>query len=202
MTSNQTMDYYVRPRHLYSHSRTCTRSGLCRRLSILVASLICYLLDCASVHEISALVTWFQYMLDISSYYGDLDPFYIFSYYGDHGPLYIFIMEILIYVYCTWRWPLMWYLVSCLFMAIVLLCIQDCYMYLQLCAELYHCTMLIGWLVFHFRSFITPLLGYTYNVFRPSYDPSDLIRGNLGSKMGLIRKRAKIISCELEFKNQ
>ena len=29
MTGNQTIDYYVRPRHLYSHSRTCTRSGLC-----------------------------------------------------------------------------------------------------------------------------------------------------------------------------
>ena len=28
------------------------------------------------------------------------------------------------------------------------------------------------------------------------------IRGNLGSKMGLIRKRAKITFCELEFKNQ
>ena len=28
------------------------------------------------------------------------------------------------------------------------------------------------------------------------------IRGNLGSKMGLIKKRAKIIFCELEFKNQ
>ena len=63
--------------------------------------------------------------------------------------LYIFIMEILIYVYCTWRWPLMSYFVSYLFMAIVLLCIRDCYMYLQLYAELYHCTMLIGWLVFH-----------------------------------------------------
>ena len=24
MTGNQTMDYYVRPQHLYSHSRTCT----------------------------------------------------------------------------------------------------------------------------------------------------------------------------------
>jgi len=57
MTGNQTMDYYVRPRHLYSHSRTCTRSGLCRRPSRWVASLICYLLDRASVHEISALVT-------------------------------------------------------------------------------------------------------------------------------------------------
>ncbi len=168
------MDYYVRPRHLYSHSRTCTRSGLCRRLSKLVASLICYLLDHANVHDISALVTWFQYMSDISSHYGDLDLLYIFSLCGDHCTLYIFIMEILIYVYCTWRWPHMWYHVSCLFMAIVLLCIRDCYMYLQLYAELYYCTMLIGWLVFHLGSFITPLLGWTYNVFRPSYDPSDL----------------------------
>ena len=58
MTGNQTMDYYVQPRHLYSHSRTCTRSGFCRRPSIWVASLICYLLDRASVHEISALVTY------------------------------------------------------------------------------------------------------------------------------------------------
>ena len=57
MTGNQTMDYYVRPWHLYSHSRTCTRSGLCRRPSRWVASLICYLLDRASVHEILALVT-------------------------------------------------------------------------------------------------------------------------------------------------
>ena len=147
MTGNQTMDYYVRPRHLYSHSRTCTRSGLCRRPSRLVASLICYLLDRAIVHEISSLVTWFQYMSDISSHYGDLDLLYTFSLCGDHGPLYIFIMEILIYVYCAWRWPHMWYHVSCLFMAIVLLCIRDCYMYLQLCAELYHCIVLIGWLV-------------------------------------------------------
>ena len=42
-------------------------------------------------------------------------------------------------------------------------------------AELYYGTMLIGWLVFHLGSFITPLLGWTYNVFRPSYNPSDLI---------------------------
>ena len=42
MTCNQMMDYYVRPRHLYSHSRTCTRSSLCRRPSRLVASLIFY----------------------------------------------------------------------------------------------------------------------------------------------------------------
>ena len=30
----------------------------------------------------------------------------------------------------------------------------------------------------------------------------DVIRGNLGSKMGLIRKHGKISFCELEFKNQ
>ena len=65
--------------------------------------------------------------------------------------------------------------ISCLFMAIVLLCIRDYYMYLQLYAKLYYCTMLIGWLVFHLGTFITSLLGWTYNVFRPSYKPSDLI---------------------------
>ena len=32
--------------------------------------------------------------------------------------------------------------------------------------------------------------------------PGGHIRGNLGSKMGLIRNRAKISFCELEFKNQ
>ena len=105
--------------------------------------LIWYLLYRSSFHEISALVTLFQYMSDISSHYGDLDPLYIFSHYGDHGPLYIFIMEIMIYVYCKWRWPLMWYLVSCLFMAIVLLCIRDCYMYLQ---YVQNCIIVLCWL--------------------------------------------------------
>ena len=75
--------------------------------------------------------------------------------------MYIFIMEILIYVYCTWQWPHMWYHGSCLFMAIVLSCIWGCYMYLQLCAEFCHCTMPIGWLVFHLGSFITPFEIFT-----------------------------------------
>ena len=35
-----------------------------------------------------------------------------------------------------------------------------------------------------------------------SYRERKSIRGNLGSKMGLIRKRAKISFCELKFKNQ
>ena len=172
MTGNQTMDYYVRPWHLYSHSRTCTRSGLCRIPFRLVASHICYLLDCASVHDISSFVTWFQYMSYISSHYGDLDPLYIFSFHGDHDPLYIFIMEILSYLYCTWQWPHMSYFVSCLFMAIVLLCIQDYYMYLQSYAEIFvlYCWMASSSTWF----FITPLLGWTYNVFWPLCDPSDL----------------------------
>ena len=163
------MDYYVWPRHLYSHSRKCTHSGLCRRHSRLVAFHIGYLVDSASVHEMSALVTWFRCMSDISIHYGDLDPLYIFIFHGDHDPLYIFIMEIMIYLYCIWRWPHMSYFVSCLFMAIVLLCIQNCYIYLQLCAEFDHCIVLLdGWF------FITLLLGWTYNVFRPLYDPFDL----------------------------
>ena len=65
-------------------------------------------------------------------------------------------------LYHAYSWPLYSYV------------FWDCYMYLQLCAELYYCTILIGWLVFHLGSFITPLLGWTYNVFWPLYDPYDL----------------------------
>ena len=57
MTGNQTMEYYVWPWHIYSHSRTSTHSISCRIPSSLVACHICYLFDRASVHEISALVT-------------------------------------------------------------------------------------------------------------------------------------------------
>ena len=161
MTSNQMMDYYVRLRCLYLHSRTCTRSRLCRRPSRLVAFHICYLLDRASVHEISALVTWFQYMSNISIHY------------GDHGPMYIFIMEILIYVYCMWLWPHMWYNVSCIFMAIVLLSIKDCYIYLYLCAEFDHYIVLLDSWFFHLVLHHSTS-GMDLNVFQPSYDPSDL----------------------------
>ena len=158
MTGNQTIDCYVRPWHLYSHSRTCTRRGLCRRISRFMAFPICYFLDRASFHEISALVIWFQCMLDIFSHYGDLNPWYIFSFHGDLGPLYIFIRKILIYcilyvamtTHVTVR-------LSCLFMAIVLLCIRDCYMYLQSCAEFDYCIILLdGWffhLVLHHSTF-------------------------------------------------
>ena len=49
----------------------------------------------------------------------------------------------------------------------------------------------------HMFSFITTIIGNL-----PSVIDRIFIRGNLGSKMGLIRKRAKISFCELEFKNQ
>ena len=175
MTGNQTMDYYVWPRHLYSYSRTCTRSGLCRRLSRLVASLICYLLDRASVHEITALVTWFHCMSDISSHYGDLDLLYIFS-----------LVEIMVLcISSSWRFWSMYivrgddHICSIMYHAYS----WPLYSYVsgtarcicRLYAELYYGIMLIGWLVFHLGTFITSLLGWTYNVFRPSYNPSDLI---------------------------
>ena len=150
MTGNQTMDYYVRPRHLYSHSRTCTRRILCRRLSRLVAFHICYFLDRASVHEISAIVTWFQCMSDISSHYGDLDPLYLFTLHGDHDPFYIFIMEILIYsIFYVAMTTHVTFFISFLFTTIVLLCIWYCYMYLQLYVEIDYCTILMDGLFFH-----------------------------------------------------
>ena len=96
-------------------------------------------------------------------------------------------MEILIYymssaIFSSWRFWSMYivhgddhicHIVSCLFMDIVLLCIQDCYIYLQLCAviSLYSADWMVGSST---GFFITSLLGWTYNVFRPSYDPYDL----------------------------
>ena len=169
MTGNQTMNYYVRPRHLYSHSRTCTRSGLCGRILRLVASLICYPLDHASVHEISSLMTWssicqtFPATMEILIYYVSSaimeimvlcisSPWRFWSMYIVHGDDHL--CDILYHAY---SWPLYSYVSGT-----------------AICAELYYCTMLIGWLVFHLGSFITTLLRWTYNVFRPSYDPSDL----------------------------
>ena len=63
MTGNQTMVHHVRPRHLYSCDGTCTHSGLCRRSTRLVASHICHLFDRAIIHEMSSLMTRFQYII-------------------------------------------------------------------------------------------------------------------------------------------
>ena len=126
MTGNQTMDYYVWPRHLYSHSRTCTHISLCRRRSRLMASLICYLLDHASVHEISALVTWFQYMSDISSHYGDLDLLFwrswsfVYLHHGDSDLCILYVVMttyvisciIPIHGHCTLMYPGLLYVLT------------------------------------------------------------------------------------------
>ena len=162
MIGNQTMDDHVRPRHLYSHGRTCTCSSFHRRPLILVAFHICYLVDCASIHEMSTLVTRFQCILDIFIHYGHIDLLYIFSYYGDIDPLYIFkfhgyldhlyifTMEILIYyiLYVAMTTHVT-FCISCLFMAIVLLCIRYCSMYLQSYAKIDYCTILMDGYFFH-----------------------------------------------------
>ena len=174
MTGNQTMDYYVRPRHLYSHSRTCTRSGLCRIPSRLVASLICYLLDRASVHEISALVTWFQYMSDVSSHYGDLDLLYLqplwrsWSFvYPHHGDSDLCIVRgddhICVIMFHAYSWPLYSYVSG------TAICI---------CSYMQSCIMVLCWLggwssiwvpsslhfwdglIMYFGHRITPLISY------------------------------------------
>ena len=130
MTGNQTMDYYVRPRHLYSHSRTCTHSGLCRRPSSLVAFHIWYLLDHASIHMISSLVIMIPVFLVYIIY---LHP----------------LWRSWSIVYCTWWWPHMTLCISCIFMAIVLWCIRDFYMYLQSHVEIDYCIILMSGWFFH-----------------------------------------------------
>ena len=99
------MDLICKLGHICSHSMTCTHSVFCRRPSSLVAFHICYLLNRASVHEITALVISFQCMSDIFIHYGDIDP------------LYIFIMDILIYhiLYVVMTTHVT-FCISCLFM--------------------------------------------------------------------------------------
>ena len=104
MTDNEMMDYYVWSRHLYSHSRTCTHSSLCRIPSILVAS-----------HATSLIMPVFMrfQLLWLDSSICQMFPaimeiliHYISSVF----------MEILVLcissswifssiIYCTWQWP-------------------------------------------------------------------------------------------------
>ena len=62
------------------------------------------------------------------------------------------------------------------------------------------------WLNFNFEKLVkreSSLCGFAKVGLKGGEDILEcLIRWNLGSKMGLIRKRAKISICELEFKNQ
>ena len=154
MTSNQMMGYYVRPRHIHSHNRTCTHSNFCRRPSSLVEFHICYILDHASIHEISIL------MIMILVF-----------------PMYIIYLHPLwrswFIVYCTWQWPHMTLYISCLFMAIVFLFIQDCYMYLLSHVEIEYCIIMMSGWFFH--------LGLHYSTFGLDimYFNHPHIRGNL-----------------------
>ena len=146
MTGNQMMDYYVQPWNIYSHTRTCTHSGLCRRPSILVAFHVCYLLDHANVHQISALVIWFQCISDIFINYGDLDPLYIFIHYGDIYLLYIFVYHTWHFVYHAYSWPLYSYVSG------TTICI---------CSHMQRLIIVLYWWMAgsYTYFFITPLLG-------------------------------------------
>ena len=154
MTGIQMMDYYVWPRHINSHSRTCTCSGLCRRPSSLVAFHIFYLLNRASIHEISALVILILVI-----------------------PVYIRYLHLLwrswYIVYCTWRWPhdtlyIMHIHGHCTLMYPGLL-----YVFVVTCKDwLLYCTD--EWLVLQYGSSLLHLWDGFYNVFRPSYYPFDV----------------------------
>ena len=65
-------------------------------------------------------------------------------FHGDIGPFYIFIMDILIYyiLYVVMTTHAT-FCISCLFMAIVLLCIRDFSMYLQSHAGIDYCIILM-----------------------------------------------------------
>ena len=176
MIGNQMMEYYVRPRHIYSQSRKCTRSSLCRIPSSLVAFHICYLLDRSSVHEILSLMIWFQCISDIFIHYGDLDPLYIFSHYGDLDLLYIFIhfgdFDLLyivrgdehtchilyimpIHGHCTLMYPGLLHVFAI-----------ACRDWLLICTD--------EWLVLPLGSSLLHFWDVFYNVFWPSCYPSDL----------------------------
>ena len=117
------LDTYI---HIVGH----VLSGLCRRPSILVAFHIWYLLDHASVHEL----WWFDSSVyQISSSTMEILIHFISS----------VIMEILIHcissstleilIYCILYVAMTTHVTFCIsfiFMAIVILCIRDCSMYL------------------------------------------------------------------------
>ena len=155
------MDYYVRPQHIYSHSSTCTRSGLCRRPSSFVAFYICYLFDHSSIHEIAALVIMIL----------------VFLVYIRYIHLLWISWSIL---YCTWWWPHMkfvyhaysWTLYSyvsktaiCIF---AVMCI-DCSLY---------CTYMSDWFFHLGLHYSTSGMDYIMYFDHHVTPPTSHIRGN------------------------
>ena len=155
------MDYYVQPRHLYSHSRTCTRSGLCRRLSLIVPVFMIFQLSwldssiCQTflaimeilIHYISSAIMeimvlcisssfWFMYIVLGDDHLCDI------LYHAYSRPLYSYVSRTAICI-CI-------YVQSC----IIVLC------------------WLGGWSSIWDSSSLHFWDGLI--VFRPSYDPSDL----------------------------
>ena len=148
MTTNQIMDYHVWPQHLYSHDRTCTHNGLHRRPSRLVACHICYLLDRASIHEMSSLMTIFQYVIRY------LHPLWIscslYIVHGEDHTWHLYIMPI--HGHCTLMYSGL------------------LHVYLQSHAEIYHCIVLMSGCFFPGYSLLHFWDGY--NLFWPSCYPS------------------------------
>ena len=154
MIDNQMMDYYIQPWHIYSHSRKSTRRGLCRTPFSLVEFHICFLLDCASIHEISSLVIFIP---DSSIYQISSSTMEIFIHYilyvamTTHDILY----TIPIHGHCT------------------LMYLGLLYVFVVTCRDwLFYCTD--EWLVLPPGSSLIHLWDGFYNVFRPSCYPSDL----------------------------
>ena len=130
------MVHHVRPWHLYSRDGTCTSDDLCRIPLSLVAFHIFYLLDRASIYEISVLMTRFQCTIRcLHSVWRSYFTVY-YTWWWSH----------VTYVYYAYSWPL-YYFVS-----------RECYTsYLQSHAEIYHCIVLMsGWffhLVLHYSTY-------------------------------------------------
>ena len=164
MTSNQAMDYYVRPWHLYSHSRTCTRRRLCRipsrvvafyAISLIVPVFIRFQLSCL----ILVYVRCFQPLWRSWSIIYLQSSWRSWRFYDS--------------LYCTWRWPNMLYCIMPIHGHCTLLYPGLVYLF----AVMYRVVSLysVDWMAGSSTGFfITSLLGWTYNVFRPSYDPSSL----------------------------
>ena len=136
MTSNQMMVHHVRIQHLYSCDGTCTNNDLCRRPPSLVAFHICYLLDRASIYEMSTLMTRFQCIIRYLHPLWRPCLLYIVCTRCIHS-----IWRAYFTIYCTWQLPLMKY-VYCAYSWPLYCYVSGTSMYtsyLQSYVEIYHC---------------------------------------------------------------
>ena len=159
MTGNQTMDYYVWPQLLYSHSRTCivvcVENFQLGGIPHLLPPWLCQCSwDFSSRDLIPVYVRYIQplwrYWSFVYLHHGDFDLLYIVLG-DDHTCHILYIMPI--HGHCTLMYPGL------------------LYVFAVICRD---------WLLYWWMAgsstwfFITPLLGCIYNVFRPSCYPSYL----------------------------